>query len=152
MTEALKDALASVVGPLLRRPKRVQVAALCYRERKGDKQVLLVTSKDTKRWIVPKGWPIDGLDAAGAALQEAWEEAGVRKANISDKPLGSFHYDKRLDGGAPMPVEAQVFGVEVKKLEDEFPEAEDRTRKWVSPEKAAEMVDEPELQSLLRQI
>ena len=152
MTDALKNALNSVVTPLLRRPRRLQVAALCYREEGPDKKVLLVTSRDTGRWIVPKGWPIDGLDAPGAAMQEAWEEAGVRKGKVDTNSVGSFRYDKRLDNGMPVPVEAKVYAVEVKKLKDDYPEAEERTRKWVAPEQAAEMVDEPGLQSILRQM
>ena len=152
MTDALKNALNSVVTPLFRRPRLLQVAALCYREDGPRKKVLLITSRDTGRWIVPKGWPIDGLDAPDAALQEAWEEAGVKKAVIDRKPIGSFDYDKRLDTGVPVPVEAHVFAVEVEKLKDDYPEADERSRKWVAPEKAAEMVDEPGLQALLRQM
>lgn len=151
MSSLLKNAFSGVVAPLFRRPKRVQVAALCHRQKDGKKQVLLITSRDTRRWIVPKGWPIDGLDAAGAALQEAWEEAGVKKANIEAEPVGMFEYNKLLEGGAPVQVEAKVFSVEVEVLEDEFPESADRERKWVSPQEAAEMVDEPELQEILRQ-
>ena len=152
MTDALKNALTSVVTPLLRRPRRLQVAALCYRQDGPGKKVLLVTSRGTGRWIVPKGWPIDGLDAPGAAMQEAWEEAGVHKGKVRKDSVGSYEYDKRLDSGMPVPVETKVYAVEVKKLKDDYPEAHERTRKWVAPEKAAEMVDEPGLQSILRQM
>jgi 8-oxo-dGTP pyrophosphatase MutT (NUDIX family) len=152
MTDTFKQALSSVVSPLFRRPRLLQVAALCYREDGPKKKVLLITSRDTGRWIVPKGWPIDGLDAPDAALQEAWEEAGVKKAAINRDSIGSFGYDKRLDNGVPVPVEAQVFAIEVEKLKDDYPEADERSRKWVAPEKAAEMVDEPGLKALLRQM
>ena len=152
MTDALKNALSSVVTPLLRRPKRFQVAALCYRGDKKERKVLLITSRDTGRWVLPKGWPIDGLDAPGSALQEAWEEAGVKDAKVKPAALGTYDYDKRLDGGAEVPVEVQVYETEVEKLVDEFPEAQERTRKWVSPTEAAELVEEPGLQKLLREI
>lgn len=151
MTNALKAALTNVVNPFFRRPKRLQVAAVCYRGEGSKRKVLLVTSRDTRRWIVPKGWPMDGYDAKGTAMQEAWEEAGVREGNIDAKPIGQFDYDKRLDNGAEVPVETTVFAVEVKTLEDDFPEADERTRKWVAPEQAAEMVQEPGLRSILRQ-
>jgi 8-oxo-dGTP pyrophosphatase MutT (NUDIX family) len=149
MTDILKSTWLDLVAPLFRRPKRVQVAALCYREKKNRKEVLLITSRDTGRWILPKGWPIDGLDEAGAALQEAWEEAGVKKGEIANSPLGTFNYDKRMDSGALTPVEAQVFEVKVQDMRDEFPETDERTRRWVAPAKAAEMVDEPELKQIL---
>lgn len=71
--------------------------------------MLLITSRDTGRWILPKGWPIDGLDGAGAALQEAWEEAGVTKADIRSDPMGIFDYDKGLGEGLTVPVTTQVY-------------------------------------------
>lgn len=152
MTDSLKNALASVVGPLLRRPKRFQVAALCYRSDAAGKKVLLISSRDSRRWVVPKGWPMDGYDAPGAAMQEAWEEAGVVEGNINREPVGTYDYDKQLDNGAEVPVETTVFAVEVKRLEKDFPEAAERELKWVAPEEAATMVDEPGLQEILRQL
>ena len=151
MTNGLKKAWASLVRPMLRRPDRLQVAALCYRGEASARKILLVTSRDTGRWIIPKGWPITGKDAAGAALQEAWEEAGVKKGDIADEPLGTYGYEKELSTGLPVQVETLVFPVEVTKLTDKYPEADERDRKWVSPENAAKMVNEPELKALIRQ-
>ncbi|HBR36028.1 MAG TPA: NUDIX hydrolase, partial [Sulfitobacter pontiacus] len=94
MIHELKRAWEGMILPIWRRPKRIQVAALCYRETPEGKEVLMITSRDTGRWIVPKGWPIDGLDGAGAALREAWEEAGVSKADIESEPIGYYDYDK----------------------------------------------------------
>ena len=152
MTDGLKKAWAELVQPMLRRPRRLQVAALCYTQDGPKKKVLLVTSRDTGRWIIPKGWPIDGKDAAAAALQEAWEEAGVKHGHVAPDPVGSYGYDKELDSGLPVPVEALVFPVEVTKLKDDFPEAAERERKWVSPKKASAMVREPELREILRNL
>ena len=152
MTDALRNALNSVVGPLLRRPKRLQVAALCYRNEGTQRKVLLITSRDSRRWVVPKGWPMDGYDAAGAAMQEAWEEAGVVDGNINREPVGSYDYDKLLDNGAEVPVQTTVFEVEVENMQDDFPEAAERELKWVSPQEAADLVDEPGLQEILRQL
>ena len=150
MTDALKKAWAEMVQPLLTRPKRLQVAALCYRKEGAAREVLLITSRDTGRWILPKGWPIDGLDAPGAALQEAWEEAGVKDGDINTDAIGSFAYEKEMDSGGIAPVEAKVFSVRVKKMSRSFPESDERTRKWVKPEVAASMVAEPGLQEILR--
>ena len=154
MTNALKKAWADFLRPLLKRPRRLQVAALCYRQNDDDaaKSVLLVTSRDTGRWIIPQGWPIAGLDAPGAALQEAWEEAGVREGRVTGAALGSYGYDKQLASGLPVPVETLVFPVAVDRLEDDFPEAAQRSRTWVSPAAAADMVREPELRDILRRL
>lgn len=150
MTRFFQLAWSEFLDPFFRRPKRVQVAALCYRKRKSGKEVLLITSRDTGRWILPKGWPIDGMDEPTAALQEAWEEAGVKHKRIANAPLGTFEYQKRFEGGAEATCRTQVFSVEVDHLSRDFPEREERRRKWVSPSKAAEMVDEPQLRELLR--
>jgi 8-oxo-dGTP pyrophosphatase MutT (NUDIX family) len=136
--------------PMIRRPRRVQVAALCYRETPRGKDVLLITSRDTGRWIVPKGWPINGLDGAGAALQEAWEEAGVTGAEIEAEPIGHYAYDKGLGNGLTVPVEAQVYLTRVSELEADYPEARERRRGWFAPQEAANLVDEPELKAILR--
>lgn len=150
MTRFLQMAWLEIFDPLLRRPKELQVAALCYRRRKSGKEVLLITSRDTGRWILPKGWLIDGLDAPAAALQEAWEEAGVKDGQVADDPIGSFEYQKRFAGGAEATCRTQVFTVEVGQLARNFPERQERQRKWVTPTKAAEMVDEPQLREMLR--
>jgi 8-oxo-dGTP pyrophosphatase MutT (NUDIX family) len=136
--------------PILQRPKRLQVAALCYRDTPQGKRVLLITSRDTGRWIVPKGWPIDGLDGPGAALQEAWEEAGVRKADIESEPVGIYEYAKGLGDGMTVPVETQVYLTKVRDLCEDYPEANQRKRAWFAPAEAANLVDEPDLQAILR--
>lgn len=150
MMHGIKRAWADMLMPIFQRPKRVQVAALCTRIHKGETQVLLITSRDTGRWIVPKGWPIDGLDGPGAALQEAWEEAGVSKADILSDPVGIYSYDKGLAEGMTVPVVAQVYLTEVSDLADTYPDVDLRTRKWFAPQEAAELVDEPELKQILR--
>lgn len=152
MTDGLKKAWAEVVQPLLRRPPECQVAALCCRQRDNRTEVLLVTSRDSGRWIVPKGWLMEGKSAAQAAGEEAWEEAGVKSAKIGQEPVGTFSYDKHLDDGYDAPVEVQVFRLDVTKMTDIFPEARERRRKWVSADQAAEMVNEPGLKAILMQL
>lgn len=152
MNALLKKAWSEVVDPMIRRPKRVQVAALCYRTTPDDqKEILLITSRDTGRWILPKGWPIDGKDALGSALSEAWEEAGVKPGNSDAAPIGTYEYVKRLAGGEPVNCVTEVFAVEVSELAEDYPERPERQREWVSPEVAADRVDEPQLRDILRE-
>ncbi|TNF65070.1 MAG: NUDIX hydrolase [Rhodobacteraceae bacterium] len=128
---------------------RSQFAALCY-QAEGDKvRVLLITSRRSGRWIVPKGWPMDGVTPAEAAMREAWEEAGV-VGRAQDQCLGLFSYDKEMEDGLLYPCVAMVYPVKVKHLAADYPEAAERRRKWFSPKKAAQKVGEPELQRILR--
>ena len=150
MTDILKRAWSDMLRPILQRPRRIQVAALCYRQTDLGKQVLMITSRDTHRWILPKGWPIDGHDCAGSALQEAWEEAGVKSADIDPKPIGQYSYQKGLGGGLTTEVDTQVYATSVRDLSDTYPESYERSRRWVTPKDAANMVDEPELREILR--
>lgn len=150
MMHVFKRAWADMFMPILRRPKRVQVAALCYQDTDEGKRVLLITSRDTGRWIVPKGWPIDGLDGPGAALQEAWEEAGVKQADIQTDPVGLYGYDKGLGEGMTVPVEARVYLTRVRDLSEDYPDSDIRKRAWFSPQDAANLVDEPDLKEILR--
>ncbi len=129
---------------------RTQFAAMCYRIKNDKVQFLLVTSRGTRRWIIPKGWPMDGMTPADSAAQEAWEEAGVI-GRADPRPMGLYSYTKTMnDDGEDLPCVAMVYAVKVKSLATVFPEAGERTRKWVSRKKAAEMVDEPELSRILR--
>lgn len=88
------------------------------------------------------------MSAADAALQEAWEEAGV-EGRLRGACLGIYTYLKLDEPGKP-PCAVAVFAVKVKRLHDSFPEAHQRRRKWVSRKKAARMVQEPELSRILK--
>lgn len=150
MFQSLSVVWEEMLRPLVQRPHRVQVAALCWRPAaSGGEEVLLITSRDTGRWILPKGWPIDGKDGAQSALQEAWEEAGVTRAAIDPEPVGRYRYNKGLDHGGTVPVETLVYRVRVEALADDYPEAGERRRRWVSPKRAAVMVREPQLRDIL---
>lgn len=134
---------------LVRRPEWVQVGALCYRHKKGKLQILLVTSRGTRRWIIPKGWPMQGKHGAPAAKQEAWEEAGVAVAQIDSEPLGEYRYRKKMASGLALPVTTLVYPCEVSKLAKTYPEESQRKRKWFAPKKAAKKVLEPELKKMI---
>ena len=127
---------------------RTQVAALCWRMEDGKPKVLLVTSRETGRWVLPKGWPERGTDAHQDAAREAWEEAGVR-GEASPECLGFYAYNKVLGPDKGIPCVVAVYPLEVTALKDTYPEVRERRRKWFSPAKAAEKVAEPELKALL---
>ena len=129
---------------------RTQFGALCWRAEKGDVQVVLVTSRRTRRWVIPKGWPVDGATPAEAAAREAYEEAGV-EGRASDICLGIYSYTKIIEDEEALPCVVAVFPVKVKKVHRDWPERRERKRKWVSVRKAAAMVDTPELRRLLRE-
>ncbi len=118
---------------------------------RGRVQVLLITSRDTGRWVIPKGWPIEGLTAAEAAAHEAWEEAGV-EGLVAATDLGQFHYDKMMDPKPAVPCQVQVFALRVAKLRAKFPERKERRRRWFDALKAARKVAEPELRQLLQHL
>ncbi|MBZ4023691.1 hypothetical protein CKO11_14655 [Rhodobacter sp. TJ_12] len=140
--------LGTLIG---KKPDALQVAALCRRTNPKDEktEVLLVSSLDTGRWIVPKGWPMRGKTLAEAALREAWEEAGV-KGTVKPDPVGSYVYTKRRKTGLDQRCKVLCFLVEVETLEDKFPEAGRRKRHWVTPKAAAKRVQEKDLKLLLR--
>ena len=131
---------------------RTQCAALCWRHGPGGVEVLLVTSRETGRWVIPKGWPVPGLPETAGAAREAWEEAGAR-GEIGAQCLGVYPYDKVLDraGAAPLavPCMVAVYPMQVTGLRKDFPEASERRTKWFAQEKAARKVVEPELAALI---
>ncbi len=127
---------------------RTQYGALCWRMLRGVVQVLLVTSRDTGRWVIPKGWPMPDRTPEGAAAREAWEEAGV-EGEVSARCVGLFSYDKVLSVEVSVPCVVAVYPLRVTRLRDSFPERKVRKRKWFTTEKAARKVMEPELGAIL---
>ena len=126
-----------------------QVGALCWRRHGKGVQVLLITSRETGRWVIPKGGIISGKDAGASAALEAWEEAGV-EGQLSGLVVGSFDYDKLLrKRQASLRCEVQVFPLRVQRIAAKFPERGQRRRKWFKPAKAAVQVMEPALRELL---
>lgn len=134
-----------------KRDVRSQFGALCYRvNKKGKHKILLVTSRGTGRWVVPKGWPMDGRTPAASAAQEAWEEAGVRGTSAG-QCLGLYSYQKWMGRVAPLPVIVMVYPLAVSEVAADFPEQGQRERRWFSPSEAASSVHEPELAHILQQ-
>lgn len=131
--------------------KEHQVAALPVRRPGGGGlEVLLVTSRDTGRWVVPKGWPWRKVADHEAAAGEAWEEAGVR-GRISSEVIGTFTYLKRRNSKSHL-VSVSVFVLEVVEEAGDWPEIKQRRRQWFAPDEAAGLVDEPDLKQLLQSL
>lgn len=133
-----------------KRDARTQFAAMCYRIVKDKPQILLITSRDTGRWIIPKGWPMDGLTPAQAAAEEAWEEAGV-EGRVHPSVLGMYSYNKIMPRQGVLPCVVTVFPLRVKRLLSDFPEQGQRRVKWFSRKKAADRVRESELSQIIAQ-
>ena len=125
-----------------------QYAALPWRKAQGF-EILLITSRETRRWVIPKGWPIPAHSAAESAAQEAYEEAGGR-GWMAAQAMGHYRYSKRLRGGARKRFRVDVFAMEVTEVLDQWPEAHERARQWLSPQEALALVEEPELAALIR--
>jgi len=132
---------ASVVGA------GVQYAALPYRTRDGL-ELLLITSRETGRWVLPKGWPIKGKKAHSAAAREALEEAGL-KGKVGKRAVGAYSYSKRLSNGAVLACTVEVYPLAVQRQVKQWPEKGQRRVEWFSPRDAADRVDEPELAYLI---
>ena len=132
--------------------KRVQYGALPYRVNSGSRaEIMLVTSRDTRRWIIPKGWPKKGKSPHHSAAREAFEEAGVVGA-VGRRSVGSFSYDKRLKNGGLVECEVRVFPLQVKRQSKQWPEMQERKVRWLSASEAAAKVKEPMLGAIIRRL
>lgn len=126
-----------------------QFAAIPFRIGPDGVRVLLLTSRGTRRWIIPKGWPIRGLKPREVAAREAFEEAGLVGTIVGKRPIGSYHYSKRMSDERPMLCYVRVFLLSVDHQADEWPEKTQREYCWVEPLQAAEMVQEGGLAEIL---
>ena len=125
-----------------------QCAAVPLAERGGETLVMLVTSRETRRWVLPKGWAEAGLAPHVLAAKEAFEEGGI-VGEAAAEPVGSYGYLQRLPGGRSVPCRVEVFPLRVERLLDDWPERGQRERRWFTPARAAAAVQEGELAALL---
>lgn len=129
-----------------------QVAAIPIRWTKNDDlRILMVTSRDTGRWVLPKGWTMDGKKPWRAAELEALEEAGV-KGYISREEIGVYCYDKIMDDGSSVRCEVRLYPMIVEKVKRDWKERKERKRHWFSARGAATAVNEPGLADLLEKL
>ena len=132
--------------------RRLQYGALPYRRANGHRaEFMLVTSRETRRWIIPKGWPKKGKSPHRSAAREAFEEAGVLGA-VGRRAVGSFSYEKRMKNGRSVECEVRVFPLEVKRQRKQWPEKQERRVQWLSAAKAAEKVKDPLLGKMIQRL
>lgn len=129
-----------------------QVAALPFHwDMNGKLRILMITSRDRGRWVMPKGWLMNGKHPWQAAKIEALEEAGAI-GFVLDQPIGTYRYEKRLRRGRVALCRVNVYPMLVDRLNSHWKEQKERNRHWFSVEKSAKLVDEPELSELLRRL
>jgi 8-oxo-dGTP pyrophosphatase MutT (NUDIX family) len=128
---------------------RVQYGALPYRfTPTAALEILIVTTRQSRRWIVPKGWPIKRLTPSKSAAREAFEEAGVR-GKIGVRAIGNFRYKKTGQNGADPDYEVKIFPLLVRRQSATWPEHGQRVVQWVDPEKAIALIREPEKKAIV---
>jgi 8-oxo-dGTP pyrophosphatase MutT (NUDIX family) len=141
--------IKTLIDPIIRRPDGIQVAALVFKRTAKGIKVLIVTSRRSKRWIIPKGWPIKGKSLADTAGTEAWEEAGFTNPLAPPLEIGTFRYEKQLTSGVPIPITVHIFALETDELAKKFPEKGQRRRKWVTPKRAKALLKNDDISSAL---
>ncbi|MFD1694033.1 NUDIX hydrolase [Roseibium aestuarii] len=132
-------------------PDRLQIAALCYRVTNRRLEVLLVTTRDSGRWILPKGWPMMKKKGHRTAVIEAFEEAGVIGEAPRKEPYAQFASHKGVGGGLKVDTDVLVYLVEAKGQAETFPEAGERQLRWLSVDEAIALTDEEGARPILRQ-
>lgn len=128
----------------------LQFAALPFRIASGAPEILIITSRETQRWIIPKGWPVRGLRPREVAAKEALEEAGLVGTIVGKRAIGSYHYGKRLPENQEILCRVKVFLLSVDHQLDTWREKEQRECRWVTPRKAVRLVDDGELAEVIR--
>ena len=130
----------------------VQYAALPYRIRAGARtEVMLITSREARRWIIPKGWPQKDKAPHRSAAREAFEEAGVIGA-VGRRSIGSFSHNKRLKNGDVVTCKVLVFPLKVDRQDKKWPEKKEREVRWWSAERAANTVEHPKLSQIINRL
>lgn len=128
----------------------LQFAVLPWRiSDRGTREVLLLTSRETHRWVVPKGWPMKGREPAEVASREAYEEAGLIGQVVGRRPLGNFHYEKRLAKKKAVICEVRIYLFRVEQQLDDWPERGERERKWFDADEAVTLVEEGGLAEIM---
>jgi 8-oxo-dGTP pyrophosphatase MutT (NUDIX family) len=126
----------------------LQYAALPWRDTGAGLEILLITSLRTKRWIVPKGWSVPGLQPYETAALEALEEAGV-SGEIPPQPFGSFSYSKRRKTGDDIRCTVSVFPLRVTRQRRHWTEKRKRETRWYSAAEAQAHVRDAGLRRLI---
>jgi 8-oxo-dGTP pyrophosphatase MutT (NUDIX family) len=128
----------------------IQFGAIPFQIAPDGLRVMLLTSRETRRWVIPKGWPIHHLKPSQVAAREAFEEAGLVGNIVGKHPIGSYHYLKILSPDDVMLCRVRVFLLAVDHQVDDWPEKAQREYRWAEPTRAAQMVNEGGLAEIIR--
>ena len=128
-------------------PRRQFAALPCMSDDSGTR-IMLVTSRGTGRWVLPKGWPKKRHSGAAIAALEAFEEAGV-EGEVAPASIGFYRYPKRMAKGRVVECDVDVYPMRVARLLDDWPERTERERRWFTLSEAADAVKEADLTALL---
>jgi 8-oxo-dGTP pyrophosphatase MutT (NUDIX family) len=128
---------------------RRQAGVIAYRIIGGELRVSLVTSRDSGRWVIPKGNIEPGSPSAQTAVREAYEEAGVEGTIVGEAPLGVYSYLKKQGSGRDRRATVEVYFFRVERQLKKWPEKHARRARWVSVTDAVRLVEEPGLAELL---
>lgn len=115
----------------------------------GEPRFLLITSRATRRWVIPRGNPNPGLSPWQSAAHEAYEEAGLTGV-VSSQEIGTYPYEKRRRDGSSEPARVRVFPMRITIQSDRWPERHERETRWFSREEATEAVEEEGLKQIIR--
>lgn len=144
-----KKASGPYVKGIPRNAPRLQFGALPWRvSEDGHVEILLATSRDTKRWVIPKGWPMEGRKPHIVAAIEAQEEAGLH-GKVDKARIGEFEYEKRMKGGGAVDCIVEVYSLRVERQRRKWPERGQRVTFWFPYTVAAQQVDEPGLKAII---
>ena len=133
---------------IFNRPMKLQVGCICYKKEKKKLKILIITSRNSKRWIIPKGWIKKNLGSIRSAEAEAWEEAGV-KGKCYKNTIGFYTYQKIGKNGKGRRCTVKVFALKVREQLNDFPEKNFRTLRWITPEKSHKFIENKELVQVL---
>ncbi len=111
-------------------------------------ELLLITSRETRRWVIPRGNPMPRLTGRETATREAYEEAGIQ-GEIGEKAIGRYRYDKIRKAGEPVETEVIVYPMRVTRQLHDWPERGERASRWYDPRRAELAVDEPGLKTII---
>ena len=132
--------------------KKKQAAAFCYKNKNGKRYILIITSRQTRQWILPKGWLEKDMSEKTLAALEASEEAGVVTYPDKIKKMGSYRYKKRLSDSTSVPVNVNVYSMPIHRMKRNFKEKCQRKRKFVTIKQAIKLVSEKNLEKFLRKL
>lgn len=126
----------------------VQYGALPWRRTPDGLEILLITTQNTRRWIVPKGWPVAGCTPQQCAAREAYEEAGLSGA-VAGEAIGVFNYRKQLKSGQMVACRIRIYAMEVSEVAGEWPEKGTRETKWCPVSEALTLVEDSGLRRII---